>query len=393
MSGKIEKRSHFLINVGYITVVALIVYLVFKYMLSLIMPFILAFLIASAVIPLIRKINSKIPRHRKLVSFLIVLLLYIVIFVLIFSLIMALFVGVRNAAVDFSENYWTDVLKPGMTGIWNGVSEFIDNLPIEWQQELENIQSNLMKSAQNFVVNFSSKLLGWVSGFTARVPGFIIAFIFTILLSFFVTMQYDDVTGFISEQLPDRAKQTIYDLNAILKNTVLAYVGALFILMIITSVELFIGLKILGKENALLISLSIAILDALPVFGTGTVLIPWAVLELIQGNYRDAVGIIIIYGVISLVRNIIEPKVVGDRLGINPIVSIMAIYFGFKTFGVFGMIFMPMVVQILLELHKRGSITIFRRKDDPAENTAALVTETAGAAETAKTDNKEDSQK
>ena len=98
--------------------------------------------------------------------------------------------------------------------------------------------------------------------------------------------------------------------------------------------------------------------------GTGAIMIPWVIIELLQLNYRYALGLAIVYGVVTLVRNIIEPKVVGDQLGLNPIVSLMAIYLGYRLFGVIGMITFPMLMQILLALHKNGSIKIFKTIDN-----------------------------
>jgi len=136
-------------------------------------------------------------------------------------------------------------------------------------------------------------------------------------------------------------------------------------------VELFLGLLVLGESNAIAIALGIALFDALPFFGTGAIMVPWAALELLQGNYPLGVGLAILYAIVTLIRNIIEPKIISDKLGLNPIVSLVAIYLGFRTMGVLGMIFMPILVQILFALHQEGSFPLFHPFFPPADGKAA----------------------
>jgi sporulation integral membrane protein YtvI len=199
-----------------------------------------------------------------------------------------------------------------------------------------------------------------IAAFTGGLATFLISFIFTIVLSFFISIRYDDVVLFIKTQLPKKIRDNLAETREILRTTVGRYLVAYLKMMFITFCELAIGLTLLRVQGAILIAAGIAILDAFPVVGTGTVLIPWTIFELIRGNYTLALGFIILYGVITLVRYTIEPKIVGDNLGLNPIVSLMAIYLGFRLFGVFGMIIMPITTQFVLELHRRGRIKIFR---------------------------------
>lgn len=360
MTDQMKSRLTFLVNAAYVSVILLIIYMVYNHLLALVFPFVLAFMIVSLINPLIRTINSRFPKRRSFISFALMLLLYITIGLLLFLGIVTLIFWLRDLVIDFSDNYYADVLRPNLISLWNGVGNYIHQLPDEWQMELQNFQGNLMRQAQNMVVGFSQNFLGWVSGLTGQIPGFLIAFIFTIMLSFFISVQYEDVLKFFKTQLPERAVDTLKELRSILGKTVFRYLRAVFILILITWGEVAVGLALIGMERPILIGLAIAIFDALPVFGTGAIVIPWSVISLLQGNYHNALGLIILYGVVLVVRQMIEPKIVGDTLGINPIVSIVAIYFGFKVFGVFGMIFMPMTAYILLELHRRGKIKLFQ---------------------------------
>ena len=106
----------------------------------------------------------------------------------------------------------------------------------------------------------------------------------------------------------------------------------------------------------------IALFDALPLLGTGGIMIPWVIIELLGQNYSLALGLAILYAVVTVIRNLIEPKVVGDQLGLNPVVSLVAIYLGYRVLGVIGMVLFPILVQLLILLHKHGMIRLYREK-------------------------------
>ena len=126
--------------------------------------------------------------------------------------------------------------------------------------------------------------------------------------------------------------------------------------MLITFVELSIGLSVLGVRNAIPIAFGISMFDILPVLGTGGIVLPLAVFSLLTKNYFLGIGLLVLYAAVTIIRNFIEPKIIGDQLGLNPIVTIISIYLGFVWIGVGGMILMPITVQILLTLHRKGVI-------------------------------------
>jgi sporulation integral membrane protein YtvI len=246
---------------------------------------------------------------------------------------------------------------------------FIHQLPPPFADRLNDFNIDLGSTIQAFLGSVSSMGINLVSNITGHVPSFFIAFVFTIMLSFFISVQYDKVTLFIKDQLPQKAKKIISDLKRIVNDIILRYIKAMVKLMFITFVELAIGLLLIQRSaTAIPIAAGIAIFDALPFFGTGAIMIPWVIVELIQGNFTAALGLGILYAIVTVIRNIIEPHIVGKKLGLNPIVSIVSIYLGFKIMGVLGMIFMPIIVQIIIELHNMGAIKIFReRKQNKAE--------------------------
>jgi len=367
LNDKTSRRFSVIVNVTYYFIIAALIYLCLRYVIGWMLPFVLAFIIVWAVRPVILWIKRKLRFKRDIVSFSIVLLLYVVVCTLLALLVTQLIFAIRDLFFTLPD-YYEQTLRPTIMAVGSAFSEFVGELPEAWQLQLADMQGELLKNMQAALINLSQRGISSVSSFTTRVPSFLIALIFTIMLSFFISLQYDQLIAFIRGVIPQQADRFITKLRGILLDTVARYLRASLTLMMITAAELFVGLLLIGNSHALWIALGIAIFDALPFFGTGAIMIPWIVIELLQGNLSGAVPLAILYGIVTLVRNIIEPKIVSDKLGINPIVSLVSIYLGLKTMGVLGMIAMPILVQILLALHKAGMIVLYKeRRDAPPQ--------------------------
>jgi predicted PurR-regulated permease PerM len=137
--------------------------------------------------------------------------------------------------------------------------------------------------------------------------------------------------------------------------------GRSYVLILgITFAELTLGLLILGVKRFVLIALLIAILDIFPVLGTGTVLIPWAVIALIQGSIGRGIGLLVLYAVITVIRQVIEPRIVGKHVGLHPLITLICMFVGTSLFGWIGLFGLPILMAILLELHNSGTLRVFR---------------------------------
>ncbi len=364
MSDKYNKQINFLVNIAYYSVVIVIIYILYKYVFSLLLPFILAFCIVSIVHPMIRRITSTLKVNQKIIAVIIMAVIYGLLGFGIFWIFAQLFVIIKEGLILLPGMY-TDKIAPAITAISNffvnNMNDFPINFPIDFQLELSDFQGDILSAIQSAILNLSEKGISIITKASNKIPSFFISLAFTIMLSFFISMQYDNVIKFIKNQLSPETEKLLKDIKVIFFDTVLKYIKAYFILMIITFIEISIGLVIIGAESPIAVASGIAIFDALPFFGTGAVMIPWIIFELIQGNLTFAMGLLILYGIVTFIRNIIEPKVVGDQLGLNPIVTLMVIYIGFKLFGVIGMIFMPIIAQIILALHKNGNIKLYKQ--------------------------------
>ena len=173
-------------------------------------------------------------------------------------------------------------------------------------------------------------------------------------------MDYINITSFITRQFSNKSSSIIFDVKNYIVGTLFRLAKAYSILITITFVELSIGLSILKIENAVSVALIIACVDILPVLGTGGIVIPWIFIELFKGNVPLAIGLTIIYVFITVVRNILEPKIVGEQIGLHPLIMLICMFIGVKLFGFLGLFVLPIIVIILKNLNDSGKIKIFK---------------------------------
>lgn len=354
-----EKRREFIINTAYFALVAVLVFLCFKYVLNWIMPFFIGFLLAFAARPAVKGLSRLTKMNRKLAGVLVIILEYALIVVVVWGLGAKIADSLKNLFTDLPA-YYDNSLLPFFYSITSTLEDMASRISPETLEQIYAVIENAADSIRDFVLNFSSNMLSGLAGITKKIPFFFISFVFTILASIFISMDYKSVMDFLGNQLPPRARIVLGDAKKHIGRTVLGYLRAYTIIWVITFTELSVGLFVLGIENAIGIAALIAIADILPVIGTGGILIPWAIVALITGNYFLAVGLVVLYVIVLAVRNFTEPKIIGDQLGLNPLVTLLAIYVGYRLLGFFGMILFPVTVNILVGLQKSGKIKLWK---------------------------------
>ena len=140
-----------------------------------------------------------------------------------------------------------------------------------------------------------------------------------------------------------------------LKYAVGGYFKAQFKIMVVVFGILLVGFFVLQVHFQFLLALLIALLDFLPFFGTGTALIPWMVYKILVGNYKMAIGLLVLYVVTQLIRQVIQPKLVGDSIGMKPLVTLVLLFVGYKIGGIIAMIFAVPIGMIIINLYKAGA--------------------------------------
>ena len=186
----------------------------------------------------------------------------------------------------------------------------------------------------------------------------LITVLVTIFCSAFISLDYPRVMSALHSLIPARFRPLADQLKSFAATTLLRLLRAYLLLLLITFLELCAGLWLLGVNGFVSIAAIIALLDILPVLGTGTVLIPWAVISLLGQNGGRALGLFVLYLLITGARSLLEPKLVGQQLGLPPLVSLVSVYAGLRLFGVLGAVLMPCLVLAARFLWQRRK-TIF----------------------------------
>ncbi len=380
MTEKVKKRRDTIINVAFIAMVLGLIFFFVKYLFGVTAPFLLSFFFAVCLQRPLRWLDKK--TNDKMHTFwsvaLVVLVLAIIIgpVVLILSLIgreIINFVSFLSEELNDLPNFLAtlqneiiSLLKFLPDGIYTSVTDsitgFFSNLIDDFDLSKLNID---VKSITN---GLTSGITG-VYSVVKNIPSAILSLVIGIIAWIFFTKDYNHIVGFIKLQLPKGKENLLSEIKQIFSKTVLKMFKAYGLIMFITFCELFLGLSILNLTGVMdngyifMIAIAIAVFDILPVAGSGGILIPWAVVSVVLGNYSQAVGLIVIYVVITVIRQYIEPKIVGTSLGVHPIVTLAGLYFGLKLFGFMGMFIVPLAVMTLKAFNDAGRIHLYKIPD------------------------------
>ena len=251
-------------------------------------------------------------------------------------------------------------IEPSVYEIIEKIQESVDNLDPALVEGITDITMSFGKSIADIITKVSTGFAKYISSVVSSVPSMFIIIMFSIISSYFVAIDYNLIATFIARQFPKKVSETIFEVKNQVVGTLFKLIKSYTILISMTFVELSIGFIILKISNPLQLAFLIAIVDILPILGTGGILIPWSIVSLIRGDLYLGIGIAILYVVVLIVRNIVEPKLVGKQIGLHPLIMLMCMYIGIKLFGFLGIFILPLILIILINLNKVGKIDVVK---------------------------------
>ncbi len=368
MESVIEKRKSFIINFVYAVICIGLFYVFIKYCLGVLSPFIIAFIVAYALQRPIKWAQKKLHlKSHGIISFLLVLLVVCIIFGVLSIAVLILFDELKGFAsyltTQFSsidelivtlENYAMGVIVRLPQSIRGTVGEYVTNA-----------FDSLGKGQSQIDLSMLSAPLSGAWSVVKSLPSTILSVVVAVVSCFFMASDYDKVKELVLGFFSDSKRKSVVKTKRTATKAITKLLKAYVTIMAITFAEMFLGLfllKLIGVYDGsyiAIISFVTCIIDIIPVLGTGTVLIPWAVFNLIFGNFGMGIGLLVIYAAITVIRQIIEPKLVANQAGLPAIVTIMAMFLGVRIFGAFGIILLPFTVIILKLLYDEG---VFKTK-------------------------------
>lgn len=192
--------------------------------------------------------------------------------------------------------------------------------------------------------------------------------IICLIATVFIAVDFDKIKTFIRRNLPERPLRMVRDVRDSFLGIVWQFIKSYFIIFCITTTEITVGLLLIGVNRPVLVAVLIAIFDAFPIVGSGMILLPWTILTLISGEVWRGLGLGILYAVVVIARQIIEPKIVGKHVGLRPIVTLICMYAGTRLFGgLIGLFGLPITAAILVDLNDSGILHLFKRPDPGGE--------------------------
>ena len=231
----------------------------------------------------------------------------------------------------------------------------------------------LLADAGRALSAFSGRAVTWLTTLAARLPGLALNVAIFVIAAVFIAADYDRIRLFVRRNLPEKTLRCAVNVRASLVEMVRRFVRSYFLIFCITVGEIALGLALLGVERGGWIALAIGVLDAFPVVGSGAVLLPWAAVSCVAGAPGRGAGLLALYVWVAVFRQFIEPRILGKRVGLRPVVTLLCMYAGGRLFGGVGLVGLPVTAAILTDLNKNGVIRLFDRGSDPAERESAAA--------------------
>ena len=329
----------------YIATTLLVVFLLFKLGIFL-FPFVLAFIFSMITQPIARFINKKTHLSAKVSTIISIVAFFLVLFGLM-SVVSIKFIeeiynlskNLRGSSAQFNE-LWNKSLDQGFV--------YIDYLPKEFITQIQSYTGEFI----NFAARSATTFVNQTIRFITSIPTLIIYTSITILSTLLMSLDKNDIVKFLEHQFPISWLNKIYNIKRDILSVFGSYLRAQLILVTICFFELLIALNLflslgLNVKYPLIFSIVISLIDALPILGAGAILIPWSIFSFITGDIKLGFALLILYVIVLAVRQLLEPKLISQKIGVHPLVTLVSMYSGFKLLGIIGFLIGPIVMIIL----------------------------------------------
>lgn len=317
------------------------------------MPFVIGWFLSFIASPLVVWLEKRLKIVKKLGSAIIIIAVLAVCIGIIYFAVSRLWAEISTLIQDFPSMYKD--LEVGFRQIGERTEQIFGLLPTNMKEGFGTMAANLDETVSRLISSMSEPTVEAAGNFAKRIPSILISVIVTIISAYFFIADRENIILWAKKIFPDPIVQRMTMVTDNLKYAVGGYFKAQFKIMAVIFVILLAGFGMMKVHFAILLALVIAFLDFLPFFGTGTALMPWALYEFLTGDYKRVVALAVLYGVTQLVRQLIQPKLVGDSMGLTPLFTLVLLYAGYRVGGIFGMIFAVPAGLIIVNLYKAGA--------------------------------------
>jgi len=354
MEEKSSRRTYLkvFVNLGIMLTIVLVCFFVVPRVIVFFMPFVIGYLISLVASPLVKFFEKQFKIQRRASS------AFVVIAVIAVVILAAYLVGSKlvEETADFARELpemWESI-QEDFVRVGQRLSVFYQYIPKAITNTINNVASNIQTYLGEVVADLSSPTIEALGRFAKNLPNILISIIMCLLSSYFFVADKGYVMGMVGKVLPKTLFERLQMIFCSFKKAVGGYFKAQIKIELWMYLLLGVGFSVLKIKYAFVIAIGVAFLDMLPFFGTGTVLIPWTIVEFLSGDYTRVIGLLIIWGVGQLARQLIQPKIVGDSMGLSPIPTLVLLYVGYKVGGMIGMIVAVPIGIIVLNMYQEG---------------------------------------
>ena len=330
-------------------------------------PFVIGWMIALIANPLVRFLEKRLKIVRKHGSMLIIAGVLALIISLLYFVLGKAYVEIREFIGDLPALY--DSAAAEIRGAVQNGNRMFEFLPDEFRTAVMQFTENIGTYVGDLVSKAAAPTVEIAGNVAKGIPNVLVNTVITILSSYLFIAEQDKILAWMRRYAPKFVLRYAEYLKKDARGVIGGYFMAQFRIMFVVAGILAVGFLFLKVKYGLLLAVLISMLDFLPVFGTGTALFPWAAVKLFTGEYTYAAGLLILYVVTQVSRQLIQPKIVGDSMGLPPLLTLFLLYLGFKVKGIAGMILAVPIGLIFINFYKYGAF------DSLIENVKLLIRE------------------
>lgn len=377
------KRKRFLINFAFFALIFAISIFIIRFALPALFPFFVAFIVTVLLRPVVRFLHNKLKINTRIASVILVILFYATIGVIVVWLIIELVSLLADRVKDLP-SFFQNQIRPFLVSLFDEIQKLLHNFDPEMAIDFDDTANSLLSSLGSTVMSFSGTFVGKLTDIAVSVPTFLLNIVIMVVATIFLLVDFESIMRFIKKQLSDKTNDLIHNIATHLGRVLKKYILSYSLIMLITFAEIFAGLSIIGIKYSALIAALIAVFDILPVVGSGLILAPWAIISLILGNIGQAIGLFILWAVLCVVRQIIEPKIVGNSVGMHPFLTLFAMLAGNFIYGGIGILLLPIALALCQSLNSAGVVKIYKNvepepeEDDPIRQAITKSVDAAG---------------
>lgn len=331
------------------------VWAIYTYALPWILPFVIALVLAELMHPIVSRL-SKLKRVSRSLAVGLVLCVAMGIILLGLTALTAELVSDLKALSNALPSLYTDAYLLSQRLI-----EMVGNLHSSLPESMQDLVQSALKQLQTSLSTTTTKLTGVLTVFYS-VPSFLLNMVIAFMATFYIARDRDEINRFLLGIFPVEWRPQLRQVKQEVWTSTMGYAKAQLMVILIATIYSITVLSVLRVPYAVLMGLLVGVADVLPLLGPGAIYVPWAAYAAFTGQPKFAILLIVVWGIQAVIRQVIEPKLVGEQMGLHPLVTLFAIYMGFSVFGALGVVLGPIVITLLKAVVRSGLLPVFREE-------------------------------